>query len=104
MRARTAACQQPRAMQPLDAMDPALFRSAIAENAWPAMPTARGSTFLAMQFQLQQSERLPPDAIRQAQFRQLKNLIRHAIATVPHYRSALGSAGIDPANIDAPGE
>lgn len=52
---------------------------------------------LAMQFQLGQSQWWSPALLRQQQFRQLANLLAHAIRTVPFYGEHLRGAGYDPA-------
>jgi len=41
---------------------------------------------LALQFQLERSQWLPPEALRELQYRQLDAVLRHAWATVPYYR------------------
>jgi phenylacetate-CoA ligase len=61
-------------------------RSAVPEIVWPAVPSAEGATALAVQFQLERTQWLPPERLRELQFRQLDPLVRHAYATVPYYR------------------
>jgi phenylacetate-CoA ligase len=41
---------------------------------------------LALQFQLERSQWLPAEGLRELQFRQLDELLRHAWVTVPYYR------------------
>ena len=41
---------------------------------------------LALQFQIERSQWLGPEALRELQFRQLDAVLRHAFATVPYYR------------------
>ncbi len=55
--------------------------------AWPAIPGPEGATAFALQFQLDRSQWLAPDELRELQYRQLAALLRHACATVPYYRS-----------------
>lgn len=50
---------------------------------------------LAMQFQLAQSQWWDPAALRQQQFRQIGNLLAHAIHTVPFYGEHFRTAGYD---------
>ena len=59
--------------------------------AWPAIPGSEGATAFALQFQLERSQWLAPDEMRELQYRQLETLLRHAYATVPYYRSRWGS-------------
>lgn len=68
--------------------------------AWPGLPDQAGQRMLAMQFQFTQSEGWSPEQLRQAQFMQLAQLLRHARATVPFYRDRLrdwGDGGPDAA-------
>lgn len=65
-----------------------LIRSSVSGVAWPALPTAEGATALALQFQLERSQRLAPERLRELQFRQLEALLRHAWETVPWYRAS----------------
>lgn len=46
---------------------------------------------LALLFRLERSQWLPLDQLRQRQLGQLQALVRHALATVPHYREAWGA-------------
>ncbi len=63
-----------------------LIHSSIPGIAWPAIPGAEGATALALQFQLERSQWLAPEQLRELQFRQLDALLRHAWDTVPYYR------------------
>ncbi len=56
---------------------------------WPAITRRNGNIMLALLFQLEQSQWWPPERLRVAQFRQAGQLLRHARATVPHYRERL---------------
>lgn len=63
-----------------------LIRSSVPGMDWPAIPGAEAATALALQFQLERSQWLTPERLRELQFRQLDALLRHAHATVPFYR------------------
>jgi phenylacetate-CoA ligase len=52
-----------------------------------------GATLLALQFQLDQSQWWPPEALRGQQARQLQTLLAHSLATVPFYGQRLTQAG-----------
>lgn len=60
------------------------------ELGWPAFPAGRDAIVLALQHQLDQSEWLAPEELRQRQFCQLKLLLAHALKTVPWYQDRLG--------------
>ncbi len=77
-------------------MDVLMPRSSVPGLAWPGLPGTAGITMLALQYQLQQSQWWPPDALREHQFRQLRLLLSHAFDTVPFYRDRLGEAGFAP--------
>lgn len=64
----------------------ALPFSCVPGIAWPALPTAAGASMLAMQWQLEQSQWWTPEALLEQQFAQLREVLAHAIAHVPHYR------------------
>lgn len=76
------------------------FLSALPQAAWPAILEPNASQRLAVLFQLEQSQWWTPEALRQAQFRQLQELVRHAIRHVPHYQTTL--AGVRPDRIEDP--
>ena len=71
--------------------------SAVAESAWPAVPSPAGAQALAAQFQLEQSQWWPPGKLEAAQLRQLAQLLRHAHDQVPFYRERWAQAGYRPA-------
>lgn len=74
--------------------------SGVEDIVWPAVPAPLGASMLAMQFQLGQSERWPGTILHQWQFVQLRHLLIHALAYVPHYRESYTAAGVgDPAQI-----
>ena len=64
--------------------------------AWPALPAPGGAAVLALSFQLERSQWLTLEQLRQQQLQQLQLLLRHALATVPYYRERWG-ADFDPA-------
>jgi len=66
-----------------------IFESSIPGIVWPATPGKIAATLLAMQFQLQQSERLPHAELRARQFAQAASLLQHAYENVPFYRNRL---------------
>ena len=61
--------------------------------AWPAVPTLKGALLLAMQYQLELSQWLPAEKIKEKQLEQLREILRHAKNTVPLYSERL--RGID---------
>jgi phenylacetate-CoA ligase len=68
--------------------------STLPGATWPAIPPAAGQAMLAAQFQFDRSQWWPADQMRAQQFRQLRNLIAHATANVPHYREHLARTGV----------
>lgn len=78
----------------------ASFLSALPQVTWPAILEPNASQRLAVLYQLDQSQWWSPQALRQAQFRQLRELLRHAIRHVPHYQTTL--AGVRPDRIEEP--
>jgi len=61
------------------------IRSATPGITWPAIPGQEAATLLALQFQLERSQWLARERLRELQFRQLEALSRHAYETVPYY-------------------
>ncbi len=53
-------------------------------------------TLLALQAQLERSERLPREQLRAMQFGRLEQVLRHAWRALPFWRERLGTAGYDP--------
>ena len=53
---------------------------------WPAVPPPKSAGLLAIQYQLEQTQWMPPAELERHQFEQAAVLLRHAITTVPHYR------------------
>ena len=53
------------------------------EAGWPAIPSARGSQLLALQFQLEQSQWLSRSEIETAQLQQLRRVVSYASPRSP---------------------
>lgn len=70
-------------------------RSATEGIRWPGLPGAEGSGILALLYQMQQTEWLPPAAIEAQQYHQLSSLVVYAARRVPFYRERLAAAGIE---------
>jgi phenylacetate-CoA ligase len=73
--------------------------SAVAGQAWPALPGAEGAMLAALNYQFAQSERLPPEELLARQLAQARCLVEHARRSVPYYRERL--AGVDVEVLDA---
>ena len=74
-------------MNGLPAFAPPLVPAGIISQIdWPPVPTARAAAFLAMLFQLEQSQWLPAEELARRQLAQAGRLLQHAFDTVPHYR------------------
>jgi phenylacetate-CoA ligase len=67
-----------------------------ASMVWPALPEPRAAALLALQYQLEQTEWLTAEALREAQMNQLGVVLRHAYATIPFYRKRLSAVGSQP--------
>ena len=67
------------------------FESAAPGIAWPAIVPPHGAAKLALLHQLEQIQWLPPERLRELQLKQADLVVRHAVATVPHYRKSLGA-------------
>lgn len=72
------------------------WKSSVPGIIWPGLPAPQGAALLALQFQLRQSERLPPAELEAQQFRQLRAVVTHAMQTVPWHRERLAAAGLAP--------
>lgn len=57
---------------------------------WPALPSPGAASLLAMLFQLEQSQWLSAESLRQRQMNQAALVLRHAVETVPFYREHHG--------------
>ena len=84
----TAAADLPRST------DAARVRSSIAGIAWPAVPDAVSGNLLALQWQLERSERWPAEKLQAEQFRQAGELLVHCAAHVPFWRDRLAKFGL----------
>jgi len=62
------------------------FVSAVPGALWPALPAPGAATVLGLLAQLERSQWLEAERVREQQLRQLDVLLRHAHATVPFYR------------------
>jgi phenylacetate-CoA ligase len=69
-----------------------LFQSAASSVAWPALSAPHAALKLALLHQLERSQWLPPERLRELQARQLGVLLRHAASHVPYYRDKWGGA------------
>ena len=75
--------------------------SAIPFVGFLAIPGSQANLQLALQFQLEQSQWLPPADLDALQSAQLERVVRHAFETVPYYAERFAAAGIRlPAKID----
>lgn len=68
------------------------FESGLRDVAWPAVPAPHAAALLALLHQLEQSQWLSPQRLRELQSRQLELLLRHAASSVPYYRRQWGGA------------
>jgi phenylacetate-CoA ligase len=73
-----------------------LIRSQIPGCAWPAIPDDRGAQALALQYQLEHTQWLPPAQIRSAQLGQLHEVLVEAFRKIAWWRETLGRAGFVP--------
>jgi phenylacetate-CoA ligase len=64
------------------------YASGLADVVWPAIPAGDGTVSLGFLFQLESTQWLSPQRLFDRQLGQLDLLLRHAFATVPHYRQA----------------
>ncbi len=62
------------------------YRSSVPGVGWPAIPGGEPARLLTLLFQLERSQWLAPEELRELQFLQLAKLLRHAYDTVPYYR------------------
>jgi len=67
-------------------LNPEVF---VGNIVWPAIPSQKAATMLAMLFQLEQSQWLPEETLRQRQMVQAGVLLQHALKTVPFYSPLL---------------
>jgi len=67
------------------------IHSAFPGAVWPAVPRRDASAVLALLYQLERTERLPPDRLAALQRAQLALLLAHARASSPFYRDHWGA-------------
>lgn len=65
-------------------------RSFVDGILWPALSSPSAASLLAMLFQLEQSQWLSAECLRQRQMKQAALVFRHALASVPFYRRHYG--------------
>ena len=70
------------------------FISYIPGTSWPAIPDAVSSEILALLFQFEKTQYLPPGEILKNQFQQLDEICSHSIETVPFYKRCLKASGL----------
>lgn len=68
---------------------PNIPRSHIPETFWPAVPEKSGATLLALLFQMEADQWLPPAEIEHRQLHQLATLLAYCDEHVPYYRDKL---------------
>lgn len=61
---------------------------------WPAIPTDAGAQSIALLFQLERSQWLPPKELRAAQLRQLQVLVGEAMRAIPVWKDRLSAVGV----------
>ena len=59
-----------------------VVRGVVAGIGWPGVPSDPGAHLAALLFQLERSQWLPEERLRERQLDQLRHLLRHARATV----------------------
>lgn len=72
------------------------FQSIVAGVSWPFLPSAAGTRMLALQYQYDYTQWLPPEELRSLQFTQLRQLVDHAARHAPYYRELFQALGIRP--------
>ncbi len=77
---------------------PAAFipKSSVAGIAWPRVEGGHQAALLALLYQFEQMQWWHPEQLRLWQMRQAHELLRHSLASVPHYRESLAAAGFVP--------
>ena len=71
------------------------LRSVVDGIDWPGIPENGAAHRLSLLLQLEHSQWLAPDKLRERQLAQIKALLRHAMRTVPHYTRCLRGLDID---------
>ena len=75
-----------------------LGKGAFAGIVWPAIATTGPAGLRDLLKQLEYSQWFPADQLRQYQLSQLQALLRHALATVPHYAKTFSGLDVDELN------
>ncbi|MBU1690275.1 MAG: phenylacetate--CoA ligase family protein [Gammaproteobacteria bacterium] len=75
---------------------PLIPASSFRSVAWPSMPDPVGTAMLALQYQLNQTQWLSPEALQEQQFSQLQSVLTHAYKTIQFYRVRLDTIGFKP--------
>lgn len=75
--------------------------SALPNIQWPPLPKPQAAPMLAMQYQLEQTQWLSPEALQEQQLAQLLKVLHHANKTVPFYQEHFRKANFKPGkNLD----
>lgn len=82
--------ESPRVAEPVPQ-----WRSAVPEVVWPVIGTDASAHLQSLLFQLEQSQWLSSDQLRDRQLGQLKLVLRHALQTVPYYAEAFRGLDVD---------
>jgi len=69
--------------------------SSVKGIEWPAISSPNGRIILSILHQFEQSEWWPIDELQAQQYRQLSQLLSHALRNVRYYRERLGGVGIN---------
>ncbi len=72
------------------------LKTEVAHCIWPAIPSIAGAHALALQYQFESSERLPPGELQDAAFAQLQAVLEEAFKNIPYWRTALQRIGFLP--------
>lgn len=72
------------------------IRPALSGVIFPPVPRADMALLFSLCQQLEQTQWLTAEQLRELQFAQLTSLVQHARETVPYYRTLLAEAGVDP--------
>jgi phenylacetate-CoA ligase len=78
------------------------MRSNVAGAAWPHISLGMAGSVAALLRQLDQTQWLPAEAVRRAQFAQLGVLSRHLVRTSDHFRHRLRQAGLAAEDLGTP--
>lgn len=70
-------------------------RSVVSGIGWPGIGSDPAAHLQGLLFQMDRSQWLPEERLRERQLGQLKLLLRHAKSTVPHYAATLRDLDID---------